>query len=147
MFSLDVKRERERLISLVNNSSILGQEHSSCKTIQDLHDGRNSIAGKIVTIAIRKQWTHPVTTAGPKARAGLIHIDEIGPKSHMRRHTTIGIANGFSLPHCDLQHSQSSSCFLSLRVFIHKAQSFLLRFLPKSIERRTCLMLRFHPRL
>ena len=45
----------------------------------------------------------PVTTAGPKARAGLMHIEETGPSSHMSSVTTRGMAMGFRLPHLDLQ--------------------------------------------
>ena len=62
-------------------------------------------------VTIMSKGAHPVTTAGPKARAGLMHIEETGPTSHMRRQTTKGIASGFSFPHCDLQHSQGLSLY------------------------------------
>jgi len=61
-----------------------------------------------------------VTIAGPKARAGLQHMEETGPMSHMSRVTIKGMAMGFRRPHLDLnQNSQ----FVRDRVFTESADS------------------------
>ena len=48
----------------------------------------------------RKARAHPVTTAGPKALAGLMHMLLMGPTSHMSSRMATGTARGPSLgPH------------------------------------------------
>lgn len=46
---------------------------------------------------------YPVTTAGPRALAGLMHIELTGPKIHMSKQIARGTARGPSLPQ-PLQH-------------------------------------------
>ncbi len=43
--------------------------------------------------------TDPVTRAGPKALAGLMHMELTGPRIHMSKQIAKGTASGPSLPH------------------------------------------------
>ena len=57
----------------------------------------------------RKARAHPVTTAGPKALAGLMHMLLMGPTSHMSSKMATGTARGPSLGPHPLQETVSGS--------------------------------------
>ena len=55
----------------------------------------------LVNTKQQKAWqcAYPVTTAGPRALAGLMHMELTGPSTHMSRQMARGTAKGPYLPH------------------------------------------------